>query len=144
MFCLVCAGRRGVFGGTVENMHLHWKYRELVKIIFKGPLFEAEHTAKVLEVESGGVLVGITATSKGQAMIFYRGKNYARPSVLRPRHLLTKRQAMQRSIEMQRKHVISNSALSFIVQIPQRKAVLFPYKIVGRFPQRHTPDTQPF
>ncbi|PWA74438.1 CRM family member 2 [Artemisia annua] len=26
-------GRRGVFDGTVENMHLHWKYRELVKIL---------------------------------------------------------------------------------------------------------------
>lgn len=110
-------GRRGVFGGTVENMHLHWKYRELVKIIFKGPLFEAEHTAKVLEVESGGVLVGITATSKGQAMIFYRGKNYARPSVLRPRHLLTKRQAMQRSIEMQRKHSLEQHVLKLEKEI---------------------------
>ncbi|KAL6518866.1 CRM-domain containing factor cfm2, chloroplastic [Orobanche hederae] len=25
-------GWRGVFDGTVENMHLHWKYRELVKV----------------------------------------------------------------------------------------------------------------
>lgn len=106
--CALCAGRRGVFDGTVENMHLHWKYRELVKIIFKGPLFEAERTAKILEVESGGVLVGIVATSKGHAIIFYRGKHYERPSELRPRHLLTKRQALQRSLEMQRKHVSSH------------------------------------
>ena len=110
--CLSCAGRRGVFDGTVENMHLHWKHRELVKIIFKGPLFEAEQTAKVLEVESGGVLVGITTTSKGQAIIFYRGKDYERPFVIRPRHLLTKRQAMQRSLEMQRKRVMNILKLS--------------------------------
>lgn len=89
-------------------MHLHWKYRELVKIIFKGSLFEAERTAKILEVESGGVLVGIVETSKGHVMIFFRGKNYERPSEIRPRHLLTKRQAYERSIEMQRKRVSSN------------------------------------
>ena len=121
MFCLLCAGRRGVFGGTVENMHLHWKYRELVKIIFKGPLFEAEQTAKVLEVESGGVLVGITATSKGQAIIIYRGKDYERPSILRPRNLLTKRQAMQRSLETQRKHVIYQLSLFSIVETQTTK-----------------------
>ncbi|MCO5603694.1 hypothetical protein L7F22_057845 [Adiantum nelumboides] len=28
-------GRRGVFDGVVENMHLHWKHRELVKLIVK-------------------------------------------------------------------------------------------------------------
>lgn len=90
-------------------MHLHWKHRELVKIIFKGSLFEAERTAKILEGESGGVLVGIIATSKGYAILFYRGKHYERPSKLRPRNLLTKRQALERSIEMQRKRVSSNS-----------------------------------
>lgn len=104
-------GRRGVFDGTVENMHLHWKYRELVKLIYKGPLFEAERTAKILEVESGGVLVGITTTSKGHTILFYRGKNYERPRELRPRHLLSKRQAMQRSLEMQRKRDLERHAL---------------------------------
>lgn len=108
-----CAGRRGVFDGVVENMHLHWKHRELVKVIFKGPIFEAEQTAKILEMESGGVLVGIVTTTKGQAIIFYRGKNYQRPSELRPRHLLSKRQAYERSLEMQRKRVISKPFSSF-------------------------------
>ncbi|KAG0620384.1 hypothetical protein M758_4G212100 [Ceratodon purpureus] len=117
-------GRRGVFGGTVENMHLHWKHRELVKIIFKGPLFEAEQTAKVLEVESGGVLVGIIATSKGQAIIFYRGKDYERPSILRPRNLLTKRQAMQRSLETQRKHSLEQHILKLEKEIGKLQVYL--------------------
>jgi RNA-binding protein YhbY len=94
-----------VFDGVVENMHLHWKHRELVKIIIKGSLGEVEKTAKMLEIESGGILVDIVTTSKGQAIIMYRGKNYQRPSELRPRHLLTKRQALKRSLELQRKAV---------------------------------------
>lgn len=94
-----------MFGGTVENMHLHWKYRELVKILVKAPLPEAQRIARMLEIESGGILVDIVTTSKGQAMIVYRGKNYQRPSELRPRHLLTKRQALKRSLEMQRMQV---------------------------------------
>ncbi|XP_071904325.1 CRM-domain containing factor CFM3, chloroplastic/mitochondrial-like [Coffea arabica] len=28
-------GRRGIFYGTIENMHLHWKYREPVKIFLE-------------------------------------------------------------------------------------------------------------
>nr|VDC72252.1 unnamed protein product [Brassica rapa] len=26
---------RGVFDGVIKNMHLHWKHRELVKLISK-------------------------------------------------------------------------------------------------------------
>ncbi|KAI3995714.1 hypothetical protein MKX01_020787 [Papaver californicum] len=33
MKAFLLLGRRGVFDGTVENMHLHWKYRELVKVM---------------------------------------------------------------------------------------------------------------
>lgn len=102
MKAFLLLGRRGVFSGTVENMHLHWKYRELVKILVKTSLPEAERIAKILENESGGILVDIITTSKGQAIVMYRGKNYQRPSELRPRHLLTKRQALKRSLEMQR------------------------------------------
>lgn len=103
--CLFNAGRRGVFDGTVENMHLHWKHRELVKILVKAPLDEVEQTARMLEIESGGILVGIITTSKGQAVIVYRGKNYQRPAELRPKNLLTKRQALKRSLEVQRMRV---------------------------------------
>ncbi|CBI27903.3 unnamed protein product, partial [Vitis vinifera] len=106
-------GTRGIFDGTVENMHLHWKYRELVKIIVKGKNFaQVKHIAISLEAESGGVLVSVDRTPKGYAIIVYRGKNYQRPHALRPKNLLTKRQALARSIELQRhealKHHISD------------------------------------
>ncbi|KAL6652599.1 hypothetical protein ACP70R_011524 [Stipagrostis hirtigluma subsp. patula] len=96
-------GRRGVFDGTIENMHLHWKYRELVKIICKEHRMEdVEYAARTLEAESGGILVAVERVSKGHAIIIYRGKNYRRPSTLRPKTLLNKRDALKRSLEYQR------------------------------------------
>lgn len=100
------SGRRGVFDGTVENMHLHWKYRELVKVVCGGrPIEEVKGIAQTLETESGGILVTVERISKGFAIIVYRGKNYKQPASLRPRTLLSKREAMKRSIEAQRHKV---------------------------------------
>ncbi|XP_047333952.1 CRM-domain containing factor CFM2, chloroplastic [Impatiens glandulifera] len=97
-------GRRGVFDGTIENMHLHWKYRELVKIICGGRNIEEIHgVARVLEAESGGILIAVERVSKGFAIIVYRGKNYERPTSLRPETLLNKKEAMKRSLEAQRR-----------------------------------------
>ncbi|GMI97805.1 hypothetical protein like AT4G29750 [Hibiscus trionum] len=96
-------GKRGVYDGTIENMHLHWKYRELVKILVKREsLAQVKHIAISLEAESGGVLVSFDKTTKGYAIIIYRGKNYSPPHAMRPKNLLTKRQALARSIELQR------------------------------------------
>lgn len=87
-------------------MHLHWKYRELVKIIYKGRSIEEIHgVARTLEAESGGILVAMERVSKGYAIIMYRGKNYKRPASLRPQTLLNKREAMKRSLEAQRREV---------------------------------------
>ena len=60
------------------------------------------YTAKLLESESGGVLVSIDKLKEGHAIIIYRGKNYRRPLKLVPKNLLTKREALDRSLEMQR------------------------------------------
>ncbi|KAJ4894346.1 CRM family member 3A [Raphanus sativus] len=104
MKAFLLLGRRGVFDGTVENMHLHWKYRELVKIIVKTKTFEGvKKVALALEAESSGILVSIDKVSKGYAIIVYRGKDYKRPPMLRPKNLLTKRKALARSIELQRR-----------------------------------------
>ncbi|KAF8103676.1 hypothetical protein N665_0186s0044 [Sinapis alba] len=101
-------GIRGVFDGVIENMHLHWKHRELVKLISKQKsLTFVEDTARLLEYESGGVLVAIEKVPKGFALIYYRGKNYQRPISLRPRNLLTKAKALKRSIAMQRHEALS-------------------------------------
>ncbi|ERN01418.1 hypothetical protein AMTRI_Chr03g147650 [Amborella trichopoda] len=102
-------GKRGVFDGTVENMHLHWKYRELIKIILKAKNFgHVKNIALSLEAESGGILVSVDKISKGYAIIVYRGKGYKRPRLLRPQNLLTKRKALARSIELQRREALNN------------------------------------
>lgn len=89
-------------------MHLHWKYRELVKIMVKAKNFEqVSKIALALEAESGGILVSVDKVSKGYAIIVFRGKDYSRPHTLRPKNLLTKRKALARSIELQRREVPS-------------------------------------
>lgn len=95
-------GRRGVYDGTIESIRQHWKHREIVKVItMQKALQQIEYTARLLEIESGGVLVAIEKLRTGHAIIIYRGKNYDRKSS--PKTLLTKRQALQRSIEIQRR-----------------------------------------
>ncbi|PON53240.1 RNA-binding, CRM domain containing protein [Parasponia andersonii] len=108
MKAFLLLGRRGVFDGTVENMHLHWKYRELIKIVLNAKTFEqVKKVALALEAESGGVLVSVDRISKKKfAVIVFRGKDYQRPSTLRPKNLLTKRKALARSIEIQRQEAL--------------------------------------
>ncbi|KAL8105000.1 CRM-domain containing factor CFM3A, chloroplastic/mitochondrial isoform X2 [Apium graveolens] len=118
MKAFLLLGRRGVFDGTVENMHLHWKYRELVKIIVNSKNFE--HVKKIalsLEAESGGVLVSVDKVSKGYAVVVFRGKEYKRPPTLRPKNLLTKRKALARSIELQRREALLNHILTLQTKV---------------------------
>lgn len=106
LFYLSISGIRGVFDGVIENMHLHWKHREVVKLISKQKTLSfVEETARLLEYESGGMLVAIERVPKGYALIFYRGKNYRRPINIRPRNLLTKAKALKRAVAMQRHEV---------------------------------------
>lgn len=118
-------GRRGVFDGTVENMHLHWKYRELVKIICGERSIEEVHArARTLEAESGGILVAVERVSKGHAIIVYRGKNYKRPASLRPQTLLNKREALKRSIEAQRRESLKLHVLKLTRDVDDLKLEL--------------------
>ncbi|KAH7549333.1 hypothetical protein JRO89_XS13G0015700 [Xanthoceras sorbifolium] len=115
-------GIRGVFDGVIENMHLHWKHRELVKLISKQKtLAFVEDTARLLEFESGGILVAIERVPKGFAIIYYRGKNYRRPISLRPRNLLTKAKALKRSVAMQRHEALSQHISELESTIEQMK-----------------------
>ncbi|KAL3527032.1 hypothetical protein ACH5RR_011688 [Cinchona calisaya] len=95
-------GRRGVFNGVIESMHQHWKHREIVKVITMQRMFsQVVYTAKFLQVESGGVLVSIDKLKEGHSIIIYRGKNYRRPKLV-ALNLPSKREALSRSLEMQR------------------------------------------
>ncbi|MQL94518.1 hypothetical protein Taro_027172 [Colocasia esculenta] len=125
MKAFLSLGRRGVFDGTVENMHLNWKHRELVKIIVKGKSFaQVKHLAISLEAESGGILVSLDKTTKGYAIIIYRGKNYHRPHVIKPKNLLTKRQALARSIELQRREALNHHISNLREKIEMMKSEL--------------------
>lgn len=96
-------GRRGVFDGVIEGLHQHWKHREIVKVITMQRVFSRIiYTAKLIEAESGGILISVDKLKEGHAIIIYRGKNYRRPLKLMPQNLLSKREALHRSLEMQR------------------------------------------
>ncbi|CAL1413992.1 unnamed protein product [Linum trigynum] len=118
-------GRREVYDGTIENMHLHWKYHELVKIIVAGKNpAQVKHIAINLEAESGGVLVAVERIPEGYAIIVYRGKNYKRPQVMRPKNLLSRRQALARSIELQRREALKHHVLDLQERIELIKSEL--------------------
>jgi RNA-binding protein YhbY len=100
------AGRRGVFEGVIEEIHQHWKHKEVVKVITKqNQASQITYTSMMLEVETGGTLIAIERFTTSHAIILYRGKNYRRPTKSAPSNLLTKREALQRSIEVQRRGV---------------------------------------
>ncbi|KAJ6877568.1 hypothetical protein NC651_030349 [Populus alba x Populus x berolinensis] len=87
----VPVGRRGVFGGVVLNMHLHWKKHETVKVTCKpckpGQIHEyAEELARL----SKGIVIDIRPDS---TIIFYRGKNYVQPKIMSPPDTLSKDKA---------------------------------------------------
>lgn len=91
-----------MFDGVIEGLHQHWKHREVVKVITMQRAFSRiMYTAQCVEAESGGILVSIEKLKLGYAIIIYRGKNYKRPVKL-SRNLLSKREALQKSLEMQR------------------------------------------
>ncbi|KAI4299081.1 hypothetical protein L6164_032573 [Bauhinia variegata] len=90
----VLLGRRGVFGGVVLNMHLHWKKHETVKVICKpckpGQVHEyAEELARL----SKGIVIDIKPNN---TIIFYRGKNYVQPTVMSPPDTLSKKKALEK------------------------------------------------
>lgn len=107
-------GRRGIYDGVIEGMHQHWKHREIVKVItMQKKDSQINYTAKRLESESGGILVSIVKLKEGHAIIMYRGKNFKRPKVS-AQNLLNKKEALSRSLEIQRIGVSKHSDISFL------------------------------
>ncbi|XP_021290480.1 uncharacterized CRM domain-containing protein At3g25440, chloroplastic [Herrania umbratica] len=91
----VPVGRRGIFGGVILNMHMHWKKHETVKVICKpckpGQVHEyADEIARL----SGGIPVQIIGD---YTIVFYRGKNYVQPEVMSPIDTLSKKRALEKS-----------------------------------------------
>lgn len=91
----VPVGRRGVFGGVILNMHLHWKKHETVKVICKPckPGQIQEYASEIARL-SGGIPINIIGND---TIIFYRGKNYVQPDVMSPIDTLSKKKALEKS-----------------------------------------------
>ncbi|GAB2292043.1 hypothetical protein Dimus_026290 [Dionaea muscipula] len=93
----VPVGRRGVFGGVILNMHMHWKKHETVKVFFKHckPGQLQEYALEIARL-SGGVPIQMIGDD---TVIFYRGKNYVQPvpEVMSPIDTLSKKRALEKS-----------------------------------------------
>ncbi|GAB2250527.1 hypothetical protein Droror1_Dr00016777 [Drosera rotundifolia] len=90
----VPVGRRGVFGGVVLNMHLHWKKHETVKVVCKCCKPGQVHAiAEELARLSKCTVIDI---KPDDTIIFYRGKNYVRPDVMSPPDTLSKAKALEK------------------------------------------------
>ncbi|KAL6007551.1 hypothetical protein ACLOJK_033049 [Asimina triloba] len=120
-------GRRGVYNGIIEGIHQQWKHREVAKVVTMQKAFsQIMNTSALLEIESGGILVCVEKFRKGHAIIIYRGKNYKRPSKKLPENLLTKKEALQRSIEMQRR-----GCLKYFAYLRQQTVWELQHKLVS-------------
>ncbi|XP_034686732.1 uncharacterized CRM domain-containing protein At3g25440, chloroplastic [Vitis riparia] len=91
----VPVGRRGVFGGVILNMHMHWKKHETVEVICKPckPGQVHEYANEIARL-SGGTPIQIIGDD---TIIFYRGKNYVQPEVMSPIDTLSKKRALEKS-----------------------------------------------
>lgn len=88
----VPVGVRGVFGGVVQNMHLHWKFHETVQVCCDNfPKEKIKDMAIMLARLSGGTVINIHDV---KTIIMYRGRNYRQPKDLIPVNTLTKRKAL--------------------------------------------------
>ncbi|KAM3337905.1 putative CRM domain-containing protein, chloroplastic [Capsicum galapagoense] len=88
-------GRRGVFGGVILNMHLHWKRHETVKVICKPckPGQIQEYANEIARL-SGGIPIQIVAND---TIVFYRGREYVQPEIMYPIDTLSKKRALEKS-----------------------------------------------
>ncbi|KAK2982347.1 hypothetical protein RJ640_009044 [Escallonia rubra] len=90
----VPVGRRGVFGGVVLNMHLHWKKHETVKVVCKPCKPGQIHVyAEELARLSKGMVIDIKPNN---TILFYRGKNYVQPTIMSPLDTLSKAKALEK------------------------------------------------
>ncbi|XP_068666303.1 CRM-domain containing factor CFM9, mitochondrial [Aristolochia californica] len=88
-------GRRGIYAGCIQNMHLHWKKHETVEVIFNksSKLGQIDEYEKEIARLSGGTPI----ERKKDAIIFYRGKNYVQPREMLPVGTLSKKKALEKS-----------------------------------------------
>ncbi|KAG2331925.1 hypothetical protein Bca4012_018492 [Brassica carinata] len=111
-------GRRGVFGGVILNMHMHWKKHETVKVICNNSKpGQVQQFAEELAKLSGGVPVNIIGDD---TIIFYRGKGYVQPKVMSPIDTLSKKRAYEKS-----KYEQSLESVKHFIAITEKELELY-------------------
>lgn len=76
----VPVGVRGVFGGVVQNMHLHWKFHETVQVCCDNfPKEKIKEMASMIARLSGGIVINVHNV---KTIIMFRGRNYRQPKKL--------------------------------------------------------------
>ncbi|CAN8247284.1 unnamed protein product [Cochlearia groenlandica] len=126
-------GRRGVFGGVILNMHLHWKKHETVKVICNNSKpGQVQQVAEELAKLSGGVPVNIIGDD---TIVFYRGKGYVQPQVMSPIDTLSKKRAYERS-----KYEQSLESVKHFIAIAEKELELY-YRHVALYddPSKRNP-----
>lgn len=112
----VPVGVRGVFGGVVQNMHLHWKFHETVQICCDNfPKEKIKEMATMIARLSGGIVINIHNV---KTIIMFRGRNYRQPKNLIPFNTLTKRKVGKYqcfSVALNRIFILSISLLLFLL-----------------------------
>ncbi|KAF3582870.1 hypothetical protein DY000_02030342, partial [Brassica cretica] len=111
-------GRRGVFGGVILNMHLHWKKHEAgqVRLTSDGTSATVRRSDELAEL-SGGVPVNIVGDD---TIIFYRGKGYVQPKVMSPIDTLSKKRAYEKS-----KYEQSLESVRHLIAVAEKELELY-------------------
>ncbi|KAK4392946.1 CRM-domain containing factor CFM9, mitochondrial [Sesamum angolense] len=115
----VPVGVRGVFGGVVQNMHLHWKFHETVQVCCDNfPKEKIKEMATMLARLSGGIVVNVHNV---KTIIMFRGRNYRQPKNLIPINTLTKRKEGDKSDDPVAMASIQRVASTFFNAIDKRE-----------------------
>ncbi|XAR71168.1 hypothetical protein NMG60_11028305 [Bertholletia excelsa] len=131
----VPVGRRGIFGGVILNMHMHWKKHETVKVICKPCKPGQVHNyANEIARLSGGIPIQIVGDD---TIIFYRGKNYFQPEVMSPIDTLSKKRALEKS-----KYEQSLESVRRFIAIAEKELELY-YRHVALYgdPNNRSPNS---
>ncbi|XP_043707519.1 uncharacterized CRM domain-containing protein At3g25440, chloroplastic-like [Telopea speciosissima] len=126
-------GRRGVFGGVILNMHLHWKKHETVKVICKPckPGQVHEYAREIARL-SGGIPIQKIGDD---TIIFYRGINYIQPEIMSPIDTLSKKRALEKS-----KYEQSLESVRRFIAVAEKELELY-YRHVALYGDPSTRDS---
>ncbi|KAJ4748651.1 RNA-binding CRS1 / YhbY (CRM) domain protein [Rhynchospora pubera] len=132
----VPVGRRGVFGGVILNMHLHWKKHETVTVICKPckPGQVHEYAREIARL-SGGTPIQVIGDD---TIVFYRGRNYVQPQVMSPIDTLSKKKALEKS-----KYEQSLETVRHFIEISEKELELYHRHVaLYRDPQARKSDME--